>query len=274
MQAKGQPLRVQVFGAHPDDCDLRAGGVAAKYARAGHIVQMVSLTNGAAGHYAMGGAPLAWRRRQEAAASAACLGCEYLVWDYPDGALQPTLDVRAEVTRLIRRFRPDLVLAPRQWDYHPDHRATAQLVTDAVFAATVPNVVTDVSHLRRMPVLMYVWDEFQRPYPFIPDVVIAIDDALETKLAALHCHTSQVYEWLPYNSGELAQVPPGEEERRAWLRGWYLARAAHLAERYRGQLAQRYGPEEAATVQAVEAFEASEYGTPLTPEAAARLFPF
>lgn len=274
MHSDSDKLRVLIMGAHPDDCDLRAGGVAAKYARAGHTVQMVSLTNGAAGHHEMGGAPLAWRRRQEAAAAAACLGCEYLVLDYPDGALEPSLDVRAQVIRLIRRFRPDLVLAPRQWDYHPDHRAAAQIVTDAVFLATVPNVVSDVAHLASMPVLMYVWDGFQRPYPFSPDVVVRIDDALDAKLAALHCHTSQVYEWLPYNSGALAQVPVGEQERRAWLRGWYMARAAHLAELYRDQLAQRYGREVGDATQAVEAFETSEYGAPLTPEAAERLFPF
>ncbi len=274
MQNEKGGLRVQVFGAHPDDCDLRAGGVVIKYAQAGHLVQMVSLTNGAAGHQAMGGAPLAWRRRQEAAAAAACLGCEYLVLDHPDGGLAPTLDVRTEVVRLIRGFCPDLILAPRQWDYHPDHRATAQIVTDAVFLATVPNIVSDMPHIARMPVVAYVWDGFQRPYPFVPDVVVSIDDALETKLSALHCHASQVYEWLPYNSGALDQVPEDEAGRLAWLRGWYLARSAHLADQYRPQLVQRYGPEEGYAVQAVEAFEISEYGAPLTPEAAARLFPF
>ncbi len=274
MQKDNSALRVQIFGAHPDDCDIRAGGVATLYARAGHQVQMVSLTNGAAGHHEMGGAPLAWRRRQEAAAAGATLGCEYLVLDYPDGGLEPSLDARAEVVRLIRRFRPDLILAPRPWDYHPDHRAAAQLVMDGMFLATVPNVVSDEPHMARMPVGVYVWDGFQRPYPFTPDLVVRIDDALDYKLAALHCHTSQVYEWLPYNAGALDQVPQGEQERLAWLRGWYMARSAHLAEQYRPQLAQRYGVAQAEAVQAVEAFEASEYGAPLTPAAAERLFPF
>lgn len=274
MQTSDQALRVLILGAHPDDCDIRAGGVAAKYARAGHAVRMISLTNGAAGHHALGGAPLAWRRRQEAAAAGVCLGCEYLVLDYPDGELTPSLDVRAEVVRQIRGFKPDLVMAPRPWDYHPDHRATAQVVMDAMYLATVPNFVSDVEHLSRMPVSVYVWDNFQRPYPFAPTVVVAIDDALDAKIAALDCHASQVYEWLPYNRGVLDQVPTGQEERKAWLREWYLARSVRQAEQYRPHLVERYGADKAAGVLVVEAFEASEYGAPLTPDAAKRLFPF
>ena len=62
MSAK--PLQILIFGAHPDDPDYSAGGPAALYAQQGHRVKMVSLTNGDAGHHEMGGAPLAWRRRQ------------------------------------------------------------------------------------------------------------------------------------------------------------------------------------------------------------------
>ncbi len=271
---KNEPLRVLIVGAHPDDCDIRAGGVAAKYARAGHKVRMVSVTNGAAGHHVMGGAPLARRRRQEAAAAGAVLGCEYLVLDYPDSELQPSLDARADVVRLIRRFRPDLVMAPRPWDYHPDHRATGQLVIDAMYLATVPNYVSDVEHLDHMPATVYVWDIFEKPYPFEADVVVTIDDVLDTKIDALHCHTSQVYEWLPYNRGVLDQVPEGDEERKEWLREWIVGRFAQQTEQYRTQLAQRYGPEIGRAARVVEAFEASEYGAPLSEKDIARLFPF
>ena len=267
-------LRVMIFGAHPDDCDIRAGGVAVKYARQGHQVQMISVTNGDAGHHAMGGAPLAWRRRQEAAAAASCLGVEYTVLDHHDAELMPTLAIRSEIVGLIRRFAPDLVMGPRLWDYHPDHRATAQLVMDAMYLSTVPNYVSDVPHLSQMPVAVCVWDNFKRPYPFTPDVVIAIDDTLDAKLDALHSHTSQVYEWLPYNRGVLDQVPQDDIQRKAWLKAWYLERFSPLADRYRDELVARYGAERGHRVVAVEAFEGNEYGTPLTPEAARRLFPF
>ncbi|MGI5915878.1 MAG: PIG-L deacetylase family protein, partial [Anaerolineae bacterium] len=70
-------LRILVVGAHPDDADATAGGVAALYARHGHIVKMLSLTNGDAGHHEIGGAPLAWRRRKEAEAAGRAVGAEY-----------------------------------------------------------------------------------------------------------------------------------------------------------------------------------------------------
>ena len=78
-------LRILIIGAHPDDPDYSAGGTAALYAQQGHIVKMVSLTNGDAGHHEEGGAPLAWRRRQEAAAAGAQLGAEYITLDIHDG---------------------------------------------------------------------------------------------------------------------------------------------------------------------------------------------
>ncbi|MFO7696775.1 MAG: PIG-L deacetylase family protein [Anaerolineae bacterium] len=274
IDSRADDLRVLIFGAHPDDCDLRAGGIARIYAQLGHRVQMVSLTNGDAGHYAMGGAPLAWRRREEAAAAARCLGVEYLVLDHHDAELMPTLDIRGEVVTLIRDMVPDLVMAPRLWDYHPDHRATAQLVIDALYLSTVPNYVSSSRHLDRMPVAVSVWDAFQRPSPFSPDVVVDISDAFDAKLAAIHCHTSQVYEWLPYNRGELARVPADEEGRRRWLAEQQTARAQRLVEAYQSQLVQRYGAERAKRVRALEAFEVSEYGAPLTAKDSDRLFPF
>lgn len=83
---------------------------------------------------------------------------------------------------------------------------------------TVPNVVSHVPHLRTMPAIVHTWDHFQKPYPFQADVVVATDAVIEQKFDALHCHTSQMYEWLPYNGRYLEEVPADESERRAWLR--------------------------------------------------------
>lgn len=269
-----EPLRVLIFGAHPDDCDLKAGGTAALYARNGHKVQMISLTNGDAGHYEMGGAPLAWRRREEAAASAKRLGVEYVVLDNHDGELMPTLSTRHEIVARIRNYRPDLVMAPRPWDYHPDHRATGELVTDALYMCTVPNICSHAEHLRRMPVAAYVWDDFSKPYPFDPDVVVNVDPVIEQKLDALHCHTSQVYEWLPYNRQELDRVPEADAERRAWLKAWYEGWFSPFTSLYEDELVERYGEENARHIRHVEAFEISEYGTPAGKRELERLFPF
>jgi len=235
---------------------------------------MVSLTNGDAGHHEMGGAPLAWRRRKEAAAAGATLGAEYITLDIHDGALLPTLENRNQVIAIIREFQPDLIMVHRPNDYHPDHRYASQLVQDASYMLTVPNVVSHVPHLMQMPVIVYMWDNFQKPYPFAPDVVVATDDAIEVQLDALHCHVSQMYEWLPYNGGYLDQVPAGDAARRQWLHVRRAPRMQQVADLYRDQLIATYGQERGTQVQYAEAFEACEYGTPLTAENRNQLFPF
>ncbi len=267
-------LRILIFGAHPDDPDSSAGGLAALYSQAGHRVKMVSLTNGDAGHHTMGGAPLAWRRRQEAAAAGACLGAEYITLDHHDGMLLPTLEAREEMIGLIREFRPDLVIGPRPYDYHPDHRYTAQLIQDALYLVTVPNVVSRVPHLRRTPAAVYAWDPFRKPCPFIPDVVVGIDDVIERKADALHCHTSQMYEWLPYNRQDADPPPEDPHERRNWLRQHLDPRLRRVANLYRDRLIERYGAEKGRIIAYAEAFETCEYGAPLTETSLKRLFPF
>src|SRR5262249_7456794 len=97
-----RPLRLLIIGAHPDDADYAAGGTAALYRAAGHTVNMVSLTNGDAGHQTLSGAKLAQRRRAEAAAAGAVIGAAYNVLDNHDGQLLPTLENRNQVIRLIR----------------------------------------------------------------------------------------------------------------------------------------------------------------------------
>jgi len=267
-------LRLLVVGAHPDDAEYKAGGLAALYRASGHEVAFVSVTNGEAGHHREAGPGLVRRRRAEAEAAARVLGIRYDVWDHPDGRLEVSLARREQVIRLIRSFRPDLVLTHRPNDYHPDHRATSQLVQDAAYLLTVPAVCPDVPHLRRDPVIAYLSDDFTRPYPFEPSVVLDVGPVWEEKVAMLHAHASQFYEWLPYNGGYLDDVPEGEGERRAWLSGRLDDLSARLADRFRGPLVATYGPERGGSVRRVEAFEGCEYGAPLAGPARARLFPF
>ena len=92
-----EPIRVIAIGAHPDDCDIKAGGIAAKYAALGHKVRFVSVTNGDAGHQAEGGGMLAARRRAGGSESGRRLGIEYIVLDNHDGELVPSLDVRLQI---------------------------------------------------------------------------------------------------------------------------------------------------------------------------------
>jgi LmbE family N-acetylglucosaminyl deacetylase len=267
-------LRILIIGAHPDDGDLKAGGTAAKWCALGHVVQLVSLTNGQAGHQSAHGPALARRRKAEAQAAGAVIGATYNVFDQPDGELDDRLEYRRQVIRVVRSFRPDLIITHRCTDYHPDHRFTGLLVQDASYLLTVPAVCPDVPHLASCPVILYFSDAFQKPNRFEPHVVVDIEDEFDHLIEMLHCHQSQFYEWLPYNAGYLGQVPEGDDDRRQWLADRVRRRIHPLADRYRDLVIRTYGPERGVRVRYIDAFEISEYGAPLDAQAWARLFPF
>lgn len=263
-------VRVIAFGAHPDDCDLRAGGLAAKYAALGYKVKFVSVTNGDAGHQSMGGGPLAKRRRAEAEEAGRRIGIEYEVLDNHDGELLPTLAVRNQIIREIRQWKADIVLSPRPNDYHPDHRYTGVLVQDAAYMVTVPDLVTDTPALRKNPVFVYFWDSFTQPQPFRPDIVISIDDVYQKKLDMLDAHVSQFYEWLPWHDGLLEQVPKDPAARKQWLA---TQQSDKILPEWRPALEKRYGAA-AANIQHAEAFEITEYGRQPSEQEIRQLFPF
>ncbi len=240
-------LRVIAIGAHPDDCDIKFGGTAAKFARDGHAVKFLSVTNGDAGHHEIGGARLAQRRFLETQESARRLGIqEYEVLDNHDGELLPTLEVRRQIIRAIRKWKADIVFAPRPNDYHPDHRYTGVLVQDAAYMVVVPNVAADTPALDNNPIFLYYEDNFQKPAPFRADIIVPIDDVFEKKIDALDAHVSQVYEWLPWVDHRLEEVPKDVAARRKWLEGFRERRTRH--------------PDVPAGVKEYETFELCEYG--------------
>src|SRR5262249_20854833 len=110
-------LRIIAFGAHPDDCELKAAGVAAKWAAQGHKVKFVATTNGDVGHFAMAGGPLALRRTAEVKSCAETLSIESQVLDIHDGELLPTIENRRTIARLIRQWQGETALRPRPYHY-------------------------------------------------------------------------------------------------------------------------------------------------------------
>ncbi len=268
--AQGDKIRVIAFGAHPDDCDIRAAGTAALFAKMGHAVKFVSVTNGDVGHHEIHGPALAKRRLGEAKESARLLGIEYDVLDNHDGQLLPTLDVRMQIIREIREWNADVVLAPRPNDYHPDHRYTGVLVQDAAYMVVVPALVPEVPALRKNPVFLYYEDRFQRPNPFRPDVAVILDQVIDQKIDALDSHVSQFYEWLPWVDGRLQEVPKDPAARKAWLK---KTRTGRISPEVRSALLKWYGPEKGNAAQYYEAFEICEYGAQPNDERIRQLFP-
>lgn len=267
--SQNQPINVIVFGAHPDDCDLDAGGTAILFAKMGHHVKFVSLTNGDAGHQKKGGGELARIRIAEAKEAGKRFGVEYTVLDNHDGELMPTLANRLKIIREIRKWNADVVIAPRPNDYHPDHRYTGILVQDAAYMVIVPNVAPEVPPLTKNPVFLYSEDGFQKPNPLTPDIAVDIDAVFDQKIYALSAHVSQFFEWLPWTMGILDQVPTGEKERLEFLANWRNKKPSPSTTE---SLKKWYGDRAAITNHA-EIFEICEYGKQPTDEEILQLFP-
>lgn len=265
-------LRLLYLVAHPDDAEYHGGGLAALHTRRGNTVKFVSLTNGDAGHHRQAGAELAARRLKEAEASAAIIGAQAEAWQHHDGCLQPTLELRWQVIREIRRFKPDLVLTHRTNDYHPDHRAVGTVVQDACYLVTVPALEPSTPALARDPIVAFLSDRFTKPAPLAGDVVIDVGPYIDTIIQMLACHRSQFFEWLPFNQNVAHLVPDDEQAQIEWLRDLYLGRLRPQADRYREGLVARYG-ERGRQVEYAEVFEISEYAAPLDSAARDRLFP-
>jgi LmbE family N-acetylglucosaminyl deacetylase len=270
-------LRIIIFGAHPDDAEFKAGGTAILWADQGHHVKLVSVTNGDIGHWQMAGGPLAQRRTAEAAKADKILGATSEVLDIHDGELEPNLENRRRITRLIRNWKADIVIAHRPWDYHPDHRYTGVLVQDAAFMVTVPYFCPDTPALSENPVFLYSSDRFEKPYPFRADIAVDIDDVFDRKLDAIHELESQVYEG-GASGGEdfVRNVPPANRPmlRKAWLREAWESRQGNEATRHRNALNKWYGSERGQSVKFAEAFEICEYGRQPTDAEIRKLFPF
>ena len=268
--AQEKPLNIVVLGAHPDDCEADAGGLAILYAKMGHRVKFVSLTNGDAGHYAMGGGALAKIRIAEAQEAGKRYGVlEYAVFDNHDGELMPTLENRLKVIREIRNWNADVVIGPRPNDYHPDHRNSAILMQDAAYLVIVPNVAPDVPPLKKNPVFLFAQDRFQKPNPFEPDVAVIIDEVFDQKIYGLAAHASQHFDWLPWTSGRLDEIPEDEQSRLDYL----AKRRTNTPNTSVIECLKKWYGDKAETAGHAEAVEICEYGKQPNDKEILRLFP-
>ena len=186
------PGRVLTIGAHPDDAEYGAGATLARWADAGTRITMVVVTDGSKGTWDPGrkAQDLAAERRAEQERAAEILGAvsvEHL--GHVDGELEYTMDLREQLSRLIRLHRPDVVLTHDPWEryqLHPDHRVTGFAAVDAVVAARDPLFYPEQGLDPHRPgsILLWAADEPDHVEPATPA-------AVARKVQALLCHTSQ-----------------------------------------------------------------------------------
>lgn len=215
------PASAMVIVAHPDDAEFTVAGTVAVWAKAGCRVTYVVCTDGNAGSHEPGMTcqKLAEIRRAEQRAACAILGVSEVVFlGYDDGQLQPTLELRRDLVRLIRHYKPEVVITgdPTKvfWDdryiNHPDHRAAAQATVDAVAPAS------------ELPLL---WPEVGAPHHVCqvyihgndqPNTWVDITETIEQKIAALKQHVSQMGDWDPAEMIRAWSAETGREKGLAY----------------------------------------------------------
>jgi LmbE family N-acetylglucosaminyl deacetylase len=194
---------VLVVMAHPDDAEFGCGGTIARWAAAGKEINYVLCTSGDKGSSDPSIVPyqLAQTRRTEQINAAHALGAREVVFlSYEDGLLRNTIELRRDIVREIRRFRPDAVICQdptMRWGgnrylNHPDHRAAGDACLDAVYpSARDPHVFPELLIENLLPhKVREVFMSTQQD----PDIWIDITDCFERKLAGLREHKSQVGE--------------------------------------------------------------------------------
>ncbi len=271
--AQPRPLRIIAFGAHPDDAELKAGGVAALWAAQGAKVKFVAMTNGDVGHFEQAGGPLARRRKAEVAECARILGIENQVLDIHDGELTASLENRKQVARLIRDWQADIVMGHRPYDYHADHRYTGVLLDDAAVLVVAPFFTPDTPPTARNPVFLYYSDAFQQPLPFNPSIVVGFDEVADKKWQCILAMPSQFGDKDSWQGRTLPNVPAGDRERQAYLLEQVKKRSSAVADQYREKLVAIYGKDRGERMKYAEAFQLSQYGRQPSAEELRQLFP-
>lgn len=229
------PQRAMIIAAHPDDIEFVVAGTVAKWVQAGARARYVLVTSGDAGSHQpdITREELASVRQAEQRAAARIVGVDEVVFlGYRDSEVEPTLALRRDLVREIRRFKPDTVVCfdPTQlfvgdgYINHPDHRAAGQAALDAV--APTAAMPLAFAELREEGLEPHRVKEVLVAATSDPDTWIDITDTIDLKIEALRQHTSQfpdgwdpggmIREWAR-ESGENVGIPYAEAFRRIAL---------------------------------------------------------
>lgn len=265
-------IKLMVIGAHPDDCDICAGGTALKVIENGGSVCFLSVSNGDHGHQTDSCEVLAARRFNETQRVAKRYGIDYRVLDIHDCHVEANVENRVKVTAEIRDFCPDIIFTHRSCDYHVDHRNTSQLVLDSAYLLSVPLFCPHVPAMKTTPIILHMQDNFVKPYPFEPTVSVDISEYITEKMKMLSYQESQFFEWLPLIDGYSDEVSEDYDRRIDLLYRHWGIKDVNNADKYRGFLTAKYGKNKGESVKAAEFFELCEYGKIVSKEELNEIF--
>jgi len=231
--ANDVPVHALVITPHPDDAEYGVAGTVARWTREGRDVVYAVCTNGdkGTGDLNMDPQQLAGMREQEQQDAADLLGVKEVVFlRHPDQGLEDTTDFRKQIVRLIRMYRPEIVVTAdpyRRYIWHRDHRIAGQVVLDAVFPyardhLAYPDLLNQGLHPHKVrEVLLWASEE--------PNYHSDVTDTFDMKLAALRCHKSQIGN-TPYPEEQLAEWLRQRHRQMAEGQDFELAEAFHRVE--------------------------------------------
>src|SRR5688572_2995966 len=182
-------LDLLAFAAHPDDVELSCAGTLIKHSDAGYKTGVIDLTKGELG--TRGNAEL---RAQEAANAAKIMGLSVREnLDMPDGFFEVNEPNKMAVVRMIRKYRPEIIIVNAIYDRHPDHGRASKIVSDAWFLSGLIKVITTVDGKeqdawRPKAVYHYIQDRMMKP-----DFIVDISEVMDKRSAAIHAFSSQFY---------------------------------------------------------------------------------
>ena len=181
-----EKLHIVVFGAHPGDAEITAGGTIAKYVRAGHKVTLVHLTAGERGHPKMSPQEYKKQRQEESSKAARVLGADFMILQHEDGTLSVDEEIKNELASLIRELKPDIVITHWKGSDHRDHSSSYDNVRDAVFYAASPLMKSSLSpHTVKA---VYATENYEDKTGYTPDAYIDISESFQRKFDAVKQH--------------------------------------------------------------------------------------
>ena len=219
------PMNILCVAAHPDDTEILCAGTLARYVRQGHRVSIAVFTSGNMGDARIAPDELAAIRKQETQAAAALINARVIWGGVDDEHVFPDLKQRRRMIDILREADPDVISTHSPNDYHPDHRYVGQLVFDAYFQKGLPHIPGQSQPACRFGQAPIYYLDNLGGIAFLPTEYVDISEVIDTKLAMLRCHTSQLAAMQELAGTDIVEIAETQARFRGFAAGCQYAEA-------------------------------------------------